>query len=183
MKLNLTTPATRYQAGRELPDPAQCASWQCRGHVVSAHAQGRHHQQPLNPPAPRLCGHTRCRWTISSTRARAVGWQSAPTTKDDLYRFYDLTKDEKGLTYRSSIGRRKCNRARRSPPPHRATRTLGDWRTALAQYKQWAHSWYKPQARARRGSRMSSTTSSPPRGAGCAIRPPEVEDGRVHQGV
>ncbi|NOY82790.1 MAG: hypothetical protein GXP31_17465 [Kiritimatiellaeota bacterium] len=64
---------------------------------------------------------------------------------EDVYRFRSITKDDRGVTLRIEYWQREYGpgEAFESVPTVLRAHT-GDWRRALALYKQWGHSWYRP---------------------------------------
>jgi len=65
---------------------------------------------------------------------------------EDVYRFWDLRKDDEGVHWRMDYWQREYQPGERIETVPTALRAhTGDWRRALELYRTWAHSWYKPQ--------------------------------------
>jgi len=63
----------------------------------------------------------------------------------DVYRFWDMTKDAAGVTWKMEYWQREYQPGEQIETVPTALRGhRGDWREALEFYRQWAHSWYKP---------------------------------------
>lgn len=79
-----------------------------------------------------------------------TGGSLAVSTYDleDRYRFYDLTKDENGVTYRIEYWSQETQPGEPiATAPTALCAADGDWRSALADYRRWTRTWYKPQVR------------------------------------
>ena len=65
---------------------------------------------------------------------------------ENVYRFWDLNKDQDGVDWRIEYWPREHQPGDRIETVPTALRAhTGDWRRALAIYKEWAQSWYRPQ--------------------------------------
>ena len=65
---------------------------------------------------------------------------------DNVYRFWDLAKDRDGVDWRIEYWQREHQPGERIETVPAALRAhTGDWRRALAIYKQWTQSWHRPQ--------------------------------------
>ena len=64
----------------------------------------------------------------------------------DIYRSWDLRKDEAGVSWRMDYWQREYQPGERIEIAPTALRAhTGDWRRALEIYRDWAHSWHKLQ--------------------------------------
>ncbi len=64
---------------------------------------------------------------------------------EDVYRFRSITKDDRGVTLRIEYWQREYEPGEALESVSTVLRAhTGDWRRALALYKQWGRSWYRP---------------------------------------
>jgi hypothetical protein len=66
---------------------------------------------------------------------------------DDLYKLWRLQKDDHGVNWGLDYWEREYQPGEAVPVAQAALRAhTGDWRAALRIYRDWARTWYKPQA-------------------------------------
>lgn len=133
------TPTLRFPVLRDVQLGTAAATWYLyanRGGVISA-APARF-REPSGGSYPLQV------MSVFSPRGGALGLFTEDTA--DVYRFWELTKDNDGVDLALDVWRREVapGEPLESVPVVLRAHT-GDWRQSLRLYREWAQTWYRPQ--------------------------------------